>query len=159
MGAIKIPGFNQSKPLPGNVLGDTPHKPAIKVPVNANSNMSQPLSGDVNTDSVAKTAIKKAGQCAKTVAVKVGSEVKNTVKSEAKSSAVNFLNNTADSLHSKAKNAISGSKKEDLSQPLPGNVLGETKPVTSMVDDGIVSDMDKKIRSLTKELKSYVDRL
>lgn len=154
MGAIKIPGFNQSKPLPGNVLGDTPHTPAIKVPVHANSNMSQPLAGDVITDSAAKTAVKKAGQCA----VKVGSEVKNTVKSEAKSAAVNFLNNTADSLHCKAKNAISGKKKEDLSQPLPGNVLGETKPVTSTADD-IVKDMDSKIRSLTKELKSYVDRL
>ena len=154
MGAIKIPGFNQSKPLPGNVLGDTPHTPAIKVPVHANSNMSQPLAGDVITDSAAKTAVKKAGQCA----VKVGSVVKNTVKSEAKSAAVNFLNNTADSLHCKAKNAISGEKKEDLSQPLPGNVLGETK-CAATVDNDTIKDMDSKIRSLTKELKSYVDRL
>ena len=154
MGAIKIPGFNQSKPLPGNVLGDTPHTPAIKVPVPANSNMSQPLAGDVITDSAAKTAVKKAGQCA----VKVGSVVKNTVKSEAKSAAVNFLNNTADSLHCKAKNAISGGKKEDLSQPLPGNVLGETK-CAATADNDTVKDMDSKIRSLTKELKSYVDRL
>lgn len=154
MGAIKIPGFNQSKPLPGNVLGDTQHTPAIKVPVHANSNMSQPLAGDVITDSATKTAVKKAGQCA----VKVGSEVKNTVKSEAKSAAVNFLNNTADSLHCKAKNAISGSKKEDLSQPLPGNVLGETK-CAATADNDTVKYMDSKIRSLTKELKSYVDRL
>ena len=158
MGAIKIPGFNQSKPLPGNVLGDTPHKPAIKVPVHANSNMSQPLAGNVITDSAAKTAVKKAGQSAKAVAVKVGSEVKNTVKSEAKSAAVNFLNNTADSLHCKAKNAISGEKKEDLSQPLPGNVLCETK-CAATADNDTIKDMDSKIRSLTKELKSYVDRL
>lgn len=159
MSAIKIPGFDQSKPLPGNVLGDTSHTPAIKVPVPAGGNMSQPLSGDVITDTAVKTVATKVGQCAKTVAAKVGHEVKDTVKNEAKSAAVNFLNNTADSLHSKAKSAISDNRKEDLSQPLPGNVLGETKCAATTADDDIVKDMDSKIRSLTKELKSYIDRL